>query len=100
MQTETDTHVTLSRKDWLDIERVLNEIDDNCIERVRAACPHLSQDDMRLCMLVRLHMSNPVIGRIYSITPSAVQHRKQRLKKEGFGITDPNRLLEDVIASV
>ena len=100
LQTETDTHVTLSRKDWLDIERVLNEIDDNCIERVRAACPHLSQDDLRLCMLVRLRMSNPVIGRIYSITPSAVQHRKQRLKKEGFGITDPNRLLEDVIASV
>ena len=93
-------NVTLSRKDWLDIERVLNEIDDNSIDRVRAACPHLSQDDLHLCMLVRLRMSNPAIGRLYNITPSAVQHRKQKLKKEGFGVSDPQQMLEDVIASV
>ena len=100
LQTKTDANVTLSRKDWIDIERVLNEIDDNSIARVRAACPHLSQEDLRLCMLVRLRMSNPAIGRIYNITPSAVQHRKQKLKKEGFGITDPAMLLEDVIVNI
>lgn len=100
LQTETDANVTLSRKDWIDIERVLNEIDDNSIAHVRAAYPHLSQDDLHLCMLVRLRMSNPVIGRIYSITPSAVQHRKQKLKKEGFGVSDPSKPLEDVIVGV
>lgn len=98
LQADTSKRITLSRKDWMDIERVLNEIDDNCIERVRSHYKNFSQDDLHLCMLVRLRMSNPVIGNLYGITPSAVQHRKQRLKKEGFGVSDPTRLLEDVIA--
>jgi hypothetical protein len=48
-------------------------------------------------MLTRLQLSNTALSSIYSISVSAVQHRKQKLKKEGFGVTDPKTTLDHVI---
>ena len=95
-----DTHVRLSKKDWFDIEQILNEIDNQSISKLRAEKPNFSEDDIRLCMLVRLRMSNSVIGNIYGISVSAVQHRKLKLKKEGFGETNPDITLEQAIVSI
>ena len=95
-----DSHVTLTRKDWLDIENLLDVIDDHSISKVRSKMRNLTEEDIRLCMLVRLRMSNPTIGNIYGISVSAVQHRKQKLKKEGFGVTDPSITLEQTIVSI
>lgn len=89
--------IKMSVKDWREIERLLDEIDDKSISRLRARNKELTEDDIHLCMLVRLHMPNPIIGRIYNITTSAVQHRKQKLKKEKFGVTNTKHTLEDVI---
>ena len=100
INAKKDSHISLMRKDWLDIERILNEIDDQSIAKVRAKMKNLSEEDIRLCILARLRMSNPAIGCIYGISVSAVQHRKQKLKKDGFGINDPSRTLEQVIISI
>lgn len=48
-------------------------------------------------MLTRLKLSNVALSAIYAISVSAVQHRKQKLKKEGFGVSDPTVTLEQVI---
>lgn len=92
--------IKMSVKDWREIERLLDEIDDKSISRLRARNKELTEDDIHLCMLVRLHMPNPIIGRIYNITTSAVQHRKQKLKKEKFGVTNTKHTLEDVILAL
>ena len=52
---------------------------------------------MRLCMLNRLNLNNAALSAIYAISVSAVQHRKQKLKKEGFDVTDPAVTLDQVI---
>ena len=90
----------ISKKDWSDIEHLLDEIDDQRISTIRTRHPEFGIDDIHLCILVRLQLSNPRIGQIYGITPSAVQHRKQTLKKKGFGITDPETSLDDVLESL
>lgn len=97
MNENKDSHISLTKKDWKDIELILDEIDEGCISKLRQEKPELTEEDIHLCILVRLHMSNPVIGSIYCISVSAVQHRKQKLKKEGLGVFDPGTTLEQAL---
>lgn len=94
------THVKMSSKEWTDVEHLLDKIDDRRISKIRARFKTLSIDDIRLCVMVRLGMSNPAIGNVYGITPSAVQHRKLTLKKKGFGVENPDVTLDDFIESI
>lgn len=50
-------------------------------------------------MLTRLKLTNAALSSIYLISVSAVQHRKQKLKKEGFGVTAPSVTFDQVIAA-
>ena len=61
--------------------------------------PHMQEDDIRLCILTRLGLSNRTIGNIYCITISAVQHRKLKLKKDVFGESNPEITLEQILNS-
>ena len=97
---EKPDFVKMTPKEWSDIENLLDEIDDNRMSKLRAHFKILTPQDVRLCIMVRLGMSNPNIGRVYGITPSAVQHRKQTLKKKVFGVADPQVTLYDFIDSI
>ena len=89
----------IDARNWREIEATLDTLDNGFAQRLRQSHPQFSEDDIRLCMLTRLKLSNNALASIYAITVSAVQHRKQKLKKEGFGVTDPAVPLEQVIAS-
>ncbi len=94
-----DSLITLSLREWSEIERTLNAIDNNRFANIREQYPDMTEDDVRLCILTRLGLSNRTIGNIYCITVSAVQHRKLKLKKDVFGVTDPDVTLEQVLRS-
>ena len=94
-----DSLITLSLHEWSEIERTLNAIDNNRFANIREQYPDMTEDDIRLCILTRLGLSNRTIGNIYCITVSAVQHRKLKLKKDVFGETNPDITLEQVLKS-
>ena len=94
------THVKMSSREWIEIELLLDEIDDGRISKIRARFKELSTEDIRLCIMIRIGMSNPAIGNVYGITPSAVQHRKLTLKKNGFYVKDADVSLDDVLESL
>ena len=94
-----DSLITLSLHEWSEIERTLNAIDNNRFANIREQYPNMTEDDIRLCILTRLGLSNRTIGNIYCITVSAVQHRKLKLKKDVFGETNPDITLEQVLKS-
>ena len=94
-----DSLITLKTHEWSEIERTLNAIDNNRFAHIREQHPDMQEDDIRLCILTRLGISNRTIGNIYCITVSAVQHRKLKLKKDVFGETNPDITLEQVINS-
>ena len=75
-----DSLIYLSPHEWSEIERTLNAIDGNRFAKIREQYPTMQEDDIRLCILTRLGLSNRTIGNIYCITVSAVQHRKLKLK--------------------
>ena len=92
-----DSLIYLSPHEWSEIERTLNAIDGNRFANLREQYPKMQEDDIRLCILTRLGLSNRTIGNIYCITVSAVQHRKLKLKKEVFGETNPDVTLEQIL---
>ncbi len=94
-----DSLITLSPHEWSEIERTLNAIDNDRFANLREQYPNLQEDDIHLCILTRLGLSNRTIGNIYCITISAVQHRKLKLKKDVFGETNPDITLEQVLTS-
>ncbi len=94
-----DSLITLSQHEWSEIERTLNAIDNNRFARIRERYPAMQEDDIRLCILTRLGLSNRTIGNIYCITISAVQHRKLKLKKDVFGESNPDVTLEQILTN-
>ena len=94
-----DSLITLSPHEWSEIERTLNAIDNNRFAKLREQYPTMQEDDIRLCILTRLGLSNRTIGNIYCITISAVQHRKLKLKKDVFGESNPDITLEQILNS-
>ena len=92
-----DSLIYLSPHEWSEIERTLNAIDNNRFANLREQYPDMQEDDIRLCILTRLGLSNRTIGNIYCITISAVQHRKLKLKKDVFGETNPDITLEQIL---
>ena len=94
-----DSLITLYPHEWNEIERTLNAIDNNRFAHIREQYPSMQEDDIRLCILTRLGLSNRTIGNIYCITVSAVQHRKLKLKKDVFGESNPDITLEQILNS-
>ena len=94
-----DSLIYLSPHEWSEIERTLNAIDGNRFAKIREQYPTMQEDDIHLCILTRLGLSNRTIGNIYCITVSAVQHRKLKLKKDVFGESNPNVTLEQILNS-
>ena len=94
-----DSVITLYPHEWSEIERTLNAIDGNRFAKIREQYPTMQEDDIRLCILTRLGLSNRTIGNIYCITVSAVQHRKLKLKKDVFGESNPDITLEQILNS-
>ena len=94
-----DSLIYLTPHEWSEIERTLNAIDDNRFAKIREQYPNMQEDDIRLCILTRLGLSNRTIGNIYCITISAVQHRKLKLKKDVFGESNPDITLEQILNS-
>lgn len=94
-----DSLIYLSPHEWNEIERTLNAIDNNRFANLRKQYPNMQEDDIRLCLLTRLGISNRTIGNIYCISISAVQHRKLKLKKDVFGESNPDITLEQILNS-
>ena len=92
-----DSLIYLSPHEWSEIERTLNAIDNNRFANLREQYPNMTEEDIRLCLLTRLGISNRTIGNIYCITISAVQHRKLKLKKDVFGEGNPDITLEQIL---
>ena len=97
LSKSNNMHVSLNPSEWADVERMLNAIDNDRFARLRQQYPDLREEDIQLCILTRLQLSNRAIGNIYGLTVSAVQHRKLKLKKDIFCVSDPDTTLEQVI---
>jgi Ca2+/Na+ antiporter len=95
-----DERAHMGEEDWKEMEHLIDDTDNNFVQKLRQQYKGLKEEDVRLCMLVRLKMTNAIIANVFYIGESAVKKRKSVLKKTGFQITDPNISLEQVIENL
>lgn len=100
-QLLTDNEKTrMTQEAWKDIEHLIDDTDNNFVKNLRKQHEEFDEEDIQLCMLIHLKVTNATIANIFHIGESAVKKRKSVLKKTGFQITDPNISLEQVIENL
>ena len=77
-----DFTITLSTKDWKEIETLLNNQYDQFTHRLRKAVPALITADIQFCCLLKINVSMQDIANIYHINRESVSRRKQRIKSK------------------
>ena len=90
----------MTEEAWKEIEHLIDDTDNNFVQKLRKQHKDFSEEDIQLCMLIRLKVTNASISKLFYIGESAVKKRKAVLKKTGFQITDPNIALEQVIENL
>ena len=100
-QLLTDNEKTrMTQEAWKDIEHLIDDTDNNFVKNLRKQHEEFDEEDIQLCMLIHLKVTNATIANIFHIGESAVKKRKATLKKTGFQITDSDISLEQVIENL
>ena len=63
------------------MQEAVNALYDNFTMRLSKQIPMLTESDLQICCLIKLHLSNPEIATLIGISPSSVSKRKQRIKE-------------------
>ena len=95
-----DEKARMTKEAWDEIEQLLNDTDNNFVQKLRKNHKNFREEDIQLCMLVRMKMTNATIAKLFYITESAVKKRKSALKKTGFQLIDTNVTFEQVIENL
>lgn len=91
-------HILLTNNDWEELEVFLNGASDAFVIRLRKKFPNMSEQDVRLMMLLRLKMSQKSLAEIYCISEKAVK-QKLYLYKSKVGIDKAKISLREYIES-
>lgn len=67
--------------EWDGIIRAVDYIFNNYSQRLSKLIPSLTDNDIHLCCLIKLHLSNQIIATLLAISPTSVTKRKMRLKE-------------------
>ena len=85
---------------WKEIEHLIDDTDNNFVRNLRKQYSKFDEEDIQLCMLIRLKVTNAAIASVFHVGESAVKKRKSALKKTGFQNTDSDTTLEQVIENL
>lgn len=66
---------------WNEIISNVNFIYDNYTDRLSKLIPTLTESDIQICCLIKLHLPNPIIADLLAISPTSVTKRKMRVKE-------------------
>ena len=81
VDSSAERFVRLTDAEWERLAVALDEYDENFVSRLRSSYPSLDEQDVRMCMLQRLHLTNRQMAIVFVLQPQSVTKRKQRLKK-------------------
>jgi ligand-binding sensor domain-containing protein/DNA-binding CsgD family transcriptional regulator len=76
---------------WQEFNLYFNQVDSEFIQALIAKHPKLTQNDLRICALLRLNLTTKEIASLLNITVRGVQQSRYRLKKR-LGLTGDDNL--------
>ena len=66
---------------WEELKENIDYLFNNFTRRLSKLIPFLTDSDLQICCLIKLHLSNQAIATLLAISPTSVSKRKQRLKE-------------------
>ena len=71
----------LNDSEWEDLMQLCTTAWGDFISRLLTSCPQLTEQELRLCMLIRLRFNNTQLASIFAVSPASISQKKFRLKK-------------------
>ena len=71
----------LSDSEWEELTQLCTTAWCDFISRLLACCPQLTEQELRLCLLIRLRFNNTQLASIFAVSPASISQKKFRLKK-------------------
>lgn len=71
----------IQESQWPEIFDSVDIVYPNLTDRLHKDFPSLTDSDLQICCLIKLHLSNSLLSVLTGISPSSVTKRKQRLKE-------------------
>ena len=84
-------------EEWANIIREVDYLFNDYTQRLSKLIPSLTESDIQICCLIKLHISNPTIATLLAISSSSVTKRKVRLKErilQTIGSLEESQTLE------
>ena len=71
----------LSDSEWEELTQLCTTAWGDFISRLHGCCPQLTEQELRLCALIRLRFNNMQLASIFAVSPASISQKKFRLKK-------------------
>ena len=71
----------LSDSEWEELTQLCTTAWGDFISRLHTCCPQLTEQELRLCLLIRLRFNNTQLASIFAVSPASISQKKFRLKK-------------------
>ena len=71
----------LSDSEWEELMQLCTTAWGDFISRLLACCPQLTEQELRLCLLIRLRFNNTQLASIFAVSLASISQKKFRLKK-------------------
>ena len=71
----------LSDSEWEELTQLCTTAWGDFISRLLTSCPQLTEQELRLCVLIRLRFNNTQLASIFAVSPASISQKKFRLKK-------------------
>ena len=81
-QKDVRNKILIRDEDWNEIIDFLEGVGNQFVSRLAKQYPELKDSDLRLCMLVRLHLTTAQLAAVYCIAEDSIKKRLLRLKEK------------------
>lgn len=95
-KSSSKVRVKISEEEWQFIVENTNVAFSNFAHRLLEAYPALDINDIRLCCLIKMQLRLSDIAEIYCVEKSAINKRRERIRKNKMGLND-GRTLNDIL---
>lgn len=92
--------IILTENEWEELINDINEAYPHFTESLKKSYPKLNNDDIRFCCLLKINVDLQDISDIYCLSKGSITKRKYRLKKDKFGVDNPDLSLDNIIQKI
>ncbi len=98
--TKSRLDFVLDDDSWDDFMNLINLIYNDLNNKLIAKYPSLTPEDLKICSLTRLGMSNQVIAILMNTQTASYARRKSRIKQEKMNGNEDERSFEEIIEEI